>query len=273
MFFGCVFLAGLHSITYAAMTSVVTGTASDATVIKTRADAKGSEAEPDFRGTWFASFPLPALEEVIRNWVTTELKPEDVINDHRITGRAPGSTGLVPDQHASVLLGMPTPPDDEKLTALAAFPAPRIRIGPLACFPPKRVEVDGVTHEYCVLHVALLPPEPSPAVALSTLPGLQRVLGAMFPEPDGTLRKWHHPTYHPHATIAFIRADAVTKYVGRSIGLSGDGPLEISPTQLIFKAFRDKSIPPIVVPLRLPRLWRAYANRLVVRSDDIVRAT
>ena len=228
-------------------------------------ESKSAGASRDFAGTWFASMPLPGLQEAVSAWVDARLDPKDVEDDVRVIGRTGG--GLVRDQSASVLLGLPAAPDAAARAVLGALPAPRVEVGALRCFPVERVRLPahakphdaspmaatasdgaGEVREYRVLYVDLLPCGASGGLA--SLQGVQRLLGALFPEENGAARVWHHPQYTPHATVAFVRADAAHKYEGQTLGTGGGAPLQLALDKLIFKAFRDKTQALVEIALR-----------------------
>jgi hypothetical protein len=153
----------------------------------------------DFAGTYWVSIPLPSLEQTIRTWVITNLKDGQRILDANVCKNC-----FTVDPHISVLLGLPTPPNEEFITLLATTRPFQLEFGLLKAFELESKVVHGTIHKYQVLYIEV--------IINAQLIELQEKIGKFH----GGL-KWHHPKYNSHITVAFVKEGVAEKFVNQSI--------------------------------------------------------
>jgi hypothetical protein len=161
----------------------------------------------DFTGTYWASLPLPAFTALLKEKVLAYIDVQD------LHGR-PSE-----EHHLSVMLGLPSMPDQAAIDMVKACLPVNITVDQLGYFS---------NEGWDVLYAK---PEVN-----STILRLQQGISDCYNV------KWHFPQYQPHITIAFLQPGTAEKYVKLETGV-----LTTTATQVVWKKYKDKRIEPVAI--------------------------
>ena len=208
-------------------------------------ERKSEGARRDFEGTWILSIPMHELEEKFAKWVSANVNPEHLQSE--IPGMCKG--GIVTDQSASVLLGIPrqwsTAQEDCLGSLVETF---TVKFGPLSVFrfPNGEPETEtvrdahGVLHSYDVMHV--------PILNASRMDTLQKIAGRIAVTASESPVLWHHKIgYRKHLTSFFVQSKFRHVYEGKRII---DEEFTLPVDRVVLKAFRNKKFLPRTIMLR-----------------------
>jgi hypothetical protein len=225
-------------------TSTTMTTTTIASVVETK--SKGSEV--DLRGTWSTLVPLPQTFSMnLTKWAHVNIAEDHIWRSpwepHVIKG------DIVTNHEVNVLLNIKIEPTNAFADSIrkqwqgGAF---RIKFGPLDTFT-KEVK-DGQSYNVLMMPVFVL--DVNNVKVDVPLIQLQRLVGRLCVAPHQPPLKWHHDTYTPHVTVAFIKPEYIQNYLGISLSSEMDSVFStVNVDRMIVKKFQDKTWPSISIPL------------------------
>jgi 2'-5' RNA ligase len=186
-------------------------------------------ADRNFSNTYWVSIALPQILPSISQWVKENLdEKKDIVSSEFFKNPVQN------DPHISVLLGLPSAPDEGLVKLIQEFKSFNLSFGPISSFPLETKTVGSTSVKYQVLHVEV--------AENKSLVALQQAIGNYF----STKVEWHHPKYNPHITIAFVNEGVAEKF---SVMETVIIDKKIAVEKVTIKKFGDKSFTPLQISL------------------------
>ena len=191
--------------------------------------AETKTAIPDFKNTHLAVVSMDAAKDAIAKFQATVLDKADLTDDMRICRNKP----LEDDFHVTLHIGIGQAdaaitkilqdrigPFEIELKGLGFFTnAPR------AFDDEKGTKEEGTQHSWDVLYAN---------IHCAQLAAVHKLLAEHYKV------QWHHKTFSPHLTIAFLKQGRAAKYVQEANRLA---PRTIKVNSILFRKYQERTAP------------------------------